>query len=47
VAYLRLERASALERLEPARQFGVAAETVRLDFELPRHAVSLILLTPA
>jgi xylan 1,4-beta-xylosidase len=46
-AYRQLETASELESLEPERRVIPSAGAVRLDFSLPRHAVSLILLAPA
>ena len=46
-AYRRLETASELETLEPERGVTPNEGAVRLDFFLPRHAVSLILLSPA
>jgi xylan 1,4-beta-xylosidase len=46
-AYRRLETASELETLEPECHVTPSEGAVRLDFFLPRHAVSLVLLTPA
>ena len=46
-AYRQLETASELATIEPERQVAVTDGTFRLDFALPRHAVSLILLAPA
>jgi xylan 1,4-beta-xylosidase len=45
--YRQLEAASELEMLEPERIVTSSEGALRLDFSLPRHAVSLIELTPA
>jgi xylan 1,4-beta-xylosidase len=46
-AYRQLEAASELGVIEPERRVAVSQGALRLDFPLPRHAVSLIELTLA
>jgi len=43
--YARLEAAGRLELLESPRWVSVAKGTVRLEFSLPRHGISLLRLT--
>jgi xylan 1,4-beta-xylosidase len=43
--YARLESAGRLELLESPRWTPVAKGTVRLEFSLPRHGISLLRLT--
>jgi len=45
--YAALERASQLQRLEPARRLVANGGAIKLSFDLPRQALSLVRLRPA